>query len=82
MLAHCGDVLAHWGDVLAHCGDVLAHCWRCAGSLVAHQTSGAEVPGSNPASSPMILRGSARSLCNTVKSLGSGVDLRPNKKYK
>ena len=28
---------------------------RCGGSLAAHQTSGAEVPGSNPASSTMIL---------------------------
>ena len=28
---------------------------RCDGSLVAHQTSGAEVPGSNPAFSTMIL---------------------------
>ena len=28
---------------------------RCGGSLVAHQTSGAEVPGSNPASTTIIL---------------------------
>ena len=34
--------------------DVVAHC-RCGGSLEAHQTSGAEVPGSNPASTTMIL---------------------------
>ena len=29
--------------------------WKCGGSIVAHQTSGAEVPGSNTASSTMIL---------------------------
>ena len=28
--------------------------WRCGGSLPAHQTSGAEVPDSNPASPTMI----------------------------
>ena len=62
-----GDVVAHWrcggsfwrcggsfGDGVAHYGDLMAH-WRCGGSLVAHQTSRAEVPGSNPASSTMIL---------------------------
>ena len=34
---------------MAHCGDVMAHLemwWP----LAAHQTSGAEVPGSNPVS--------------------------------
>ena len=42
-------------------GDVVAlmemwwFLWRCGGSLVAHQTSGAEVLGSNPASPIMIL---------------------------
>ena len=37
--------------------------------LVARQTSGAEVPCSNPASPTKIL-GAAGSLCNTVKSQG------------
>ena len=36
------------GDVVAHSGDVVAH-------FVARQTSGAEVPGSNPVSPTMIL---------------------------
>ena len=43
---------------------------RCGGSVVARQTFGAEVPGSNLASPTMILGGAAGSLCNTVKSQG------------
>ena len=43
-----GDVVAQLGDVVAQLGDVVAQ-------LVVHQTSGAEVPGSNPASPRMIL---------------------------
>ena len=44
LIVKIADVVAHWlGDVVAH--------WRiCGGSFVVHQTSGAEVPGSNPAS--------------------------------
>ena len=40
-------------DLVAHV-DVVAHS-RCGGSLVAPQTSGAEVSGSNPASTTMVL---------------------------
>ena len=43
-----GDVVATFGDVEATFGDVVA-------TLVARQTSEAEVPGSNPASPTMIL---------------------------
>ena len=62
----CGDVVAR-GDVVVLvemwwlCGDVVAHVemwwlmWRCGGSLVARQTSEAEVPVSNPASPTLIL---------------------------
>ena len=39
---------------------------RCGGSMLAHQTSAEEVPGSNPASPTMILM-LAGSLCNNVK---------------
>ena len=37
--------------------------------MVSHQTSGAEVPDSNPAYPTMILGRSAGSLCNNVKNL-------------
>ena len=56
-------------DVVAHCcrcGGSLAG--RCGGSLVAHQTSGAEVPGSNPASTTWTWCG-AGSLWNKVENL-------------
>ena len=55
------DVVAYV-DVVALV-DVVAQMWgscrcdsscRCGGSLVAHQTSGAEVPGSNPTSTTMM----------------------------
>ena len=54
-----GDVVAR-GDVVAHirrCGGSwrCGSSWRCGGSLVVPQTSGAEVPGSNPVSPTMIL---------------------------
>ena len=39
---------------LEDCTVYIVH-WRCGGSLIAHQTSVAEVPGSKPASPTMIL---------------------------
>ena len=50
MIHDCDQIFKMWWLI----EDVVSH-WRCAGSLVAHQTSGAEVPGSNPASPTMIL---------------------------
>ena len=50
---------------------------RCGGSLIAHQTSGAEVPGSNPASTHLVPQWSwcgAGSLCKK-KSQGREGDL-------
>ena len=47
--------------------DVVAHR-RCGGSLVAHQTSEAEVLGSNPASPTMILM-RCRIIVNNVENL-------------
>ena len=37
-------------NLIVKIADVVAHWRRCGGSFVVHQTSGAEVPGSNPAS--------------------------------
>ena len=54
-MAHRGDVVTHRGDVVLIGEMQWLIGWRCGGSSVAHQTSGAEFPGSNPASPTMIL---------------------------
>ena len=57
LIYRCGgsyiDVVAQM-EIWWLIGDVVFHR-RCGGSLEAHQTSGAEVPGSYPASPTMIL---------------------------
>ena len=71
---NCGDVVAQFGDVVAQLGDVVAQ-------LVVHQTSGTEVPGSNPASATMIL-GRCRITVYYCKSQGRGGNLHLGpKKY-
>ena len=52
---HLPNEPPHLPNEPPHLVDVVAHFCRCGGSLVARQTSGAEVPGSNPASTTMIL---------------------------
>ena len=52
--------------------------WRCGASLVASQTSEADVPGSNPASP--ISWGAAGSLCYTVKKQGRDGNLHLKQK--
>ena len=68
-MAHCCRCA---GSLLAMCwlivGDVVAHCWRCGGSLEELHTSGAEFPGSNPASPARILV-RCRIIVNTVQNL-------------
>ena len=55
-----GDVVAHWSEMWWLIGRRFGGSLRrCGGSLVARQTSGPEVPGSNPASPTKIL-GSCR----------------------
>ena len=73
---HCKQVLP---EKLGNYKRRLNLVWRCGGSLAAHQTSGAEVPGSNPASPTMILMRCRIRIIVIMQKISGQIALRQKK---